>query len=84
MTEQNGSAYPSATMRKYVTMGTLGVVACGLCCAIPLLGWIGGATALAALGWLAEGAVAAALVAFSAFIGGLWYWRQRRQCRISQ
>lgn len=66
-------------MRPWKVILALGA-ACAACCAIPLLGVVGGLAALASALWAcADEFIPAAMVlgAIAAGLAGVWLWRKR-------
>ncbi len=57
-------------------MALLGIGLCGLCCALPIAGIIGGAALLSAISWYAE-KIGIILLIISAGLFALWYYKKR-------
>jgi hypothetical protein len=59
------------------TFGFVGIGLCALCCALPIIGIIGGAGILASISLYAEKA-AFVLLIISAALFALWFYRKRQ------
>lgn len=59
------------------TLGFLGIGLCALCCALPIIGIIGGASILTAVAVYAEKIAIVLLVLSGAFFG-IWLYRKRQ------
>jgi hypothetical protein len=57
-------------------MAFLGIGLCGLCCALPIIGIIGGATLLSTISWYAE-KIGIALLIFSAAMFAFRYYLKK-------
>jgi uncharacterized RDD family membrane protein YckC len=58
-------------------LGFLGLGLCALCCALPIIGIVGGAGILTAVAMYAE-KIAIVLLILSAASFGIWYYRKRQ------
>jgi hypothetical protein len=75
-------AQKGSWVRRLIGVGTLGVVACGACCALPFASLIAGGATLTVFGWCVDGGLLAALAAGVAVLGSIWFWRHRKACRV--
>jgi hypothetical protein len=65
--------------------GIAAAVACGVCCAVPLIGLLGGAGVLSALGAVFEKVSLVLAVLALGGAGVLWLRRRRRRaCRVPE
>lgn len=71
-------------MRTWKVLLGLGA-ACAACCAIPLLGLVGGAAAFASAMWACAdefSPLAVVLGLIAAALAGSWWWRKRLSARL--
>ncbi|MGW4058574.1 hypothetical protein ACWEGE_09840 [Amycolatopsis sp. NPDC004747] len=77
---------PAKPYRRWVRLGVAAAVACGACCALPLITLLGGIGVASSLGAVFEVFERASFVlAVLAFTGAAVLWvrrRRRRACRI--
>jgi mercuric ion transport protein len=59
------------------SMGLIGLGLCALCCALPIIGIVGGAGILATISLYAE-KIALVLLIISAASFGIWFYRKRQ------
>jgi mercuric ion transport protein len=59
------------------TLGFLGLGLCALCCALPIIGIVGGASILSAIALYAE-KIAVVLLILSAAFFAIWLYRKRQ------
>ena len=58
-------------------LGFLGIGLCALCCALPIIGIVGGASILTAIAAYAEKIAVISLILSVAAVG-IWYYRKRQ------
>lgn len=77
---------PARPYRRWARLGVAAAVACGVCCAVPLIALLGGVGVVSSLGAaLGVFELASIVLAVLAFAGAAALWvrrRRRRACRV--